>query len=107
MHATGHTSTQAPSLVHRVVMTYGTAATGRAALRRDEGQVGTNHAGPVNPGAVLRGHQSPGAIEGAQLRRRRQSRTADRARPARAVSQLTHPRAQPDGADQSALPRYT
>jgi hypothetical protein len=44
-----------------------------AALRGGQGQVGTDHVGHVNPGAVLRGHQLPGSVERTQLRRDGQS----------------------------------
>jgi hypothetical protein len=40
-----------------------------AALRGDQGQVGTNHVGHVNPGAVLRGHEPPDSIERTKFRR--------------------------------------
>src|SRR3989442_8304570 len=105
MQATGQTSTQAPSLVHSRVMTYGTAAAESAALRGGQGQIGTDHVGHVNPGAILRGRQLPGAIERAQLRRRGQSWRVQLRRRARAVSKLADPGAEHERDEQPVLHR--
>src|ERR1041384_8416997 len=101
MHATGHTSTHAPSFVHSRVMTYGT----RAALRGDQRQIGADDVRDMHAAAEFRGHELAGSIERAELRRRGEARAIERGRRGRAESELANPRAQHERDEESVLHR--